>query len=270
MQHPWVDPATRRVDYSSCVPCLSQTKRALFRLTHVSSFLSARPWREGSSLAALVADVRASLAALGVSLPRGSGGASTTPLSPGGRDDASVATLLRSLSLGDGTAGGAAAALHARLEALPASALRNLLTDDSAFATLLADVAAASEAAALAEQLRASVVDAAQRNLRLAAEAADLRSQCAIVRATDFAPAKAAYDEAAARQAALMARCAPAALLAALGAAAAEDDVASEALEVQLLAGEIAPDAFLKQFRPLRRRYHMRQLKRAASAHLAA
>jgi ESCRT-I complex subunit VPS37 len=209
----------------------------------------------------------ASLAAQGVSLPRGAGGAA--PLSPSARDDASVATLLRSLSLdAAGGAAGTVDALRARLEALPASALRNLILDDAAFAALLAEAAAASEAAALAEQLRASVVDAAQRNLRLAAEAADLRSQCAIVRATDFAPAKAAYDEAAARQAALLQRCAPAALLAALGAAAAEDDAAAEALEAQLLAGEVAPDAFLKQFRPLRRRYHMRQLKRAASAHL--
>ena len=23
VQHPWVDPATRRVDYSSCAPCLN-------------------------------------------------------------------------------------------------------------------------------------------------------------------------------------------------------------------------------------------------------
>jgi len=220
-----------------------------------------------------VADVRASLAAQGVSLaPRGAGAAPPSPPSHAARDDPSVATLLRNLSLdaagGAGGAGGAADALRARLDALPTSALRNLLVDDDSFAALLADAAAASEAAALVEQLRASVVDAAQRNLRLAVEAADLRSQCAIVRATDFAPAKAAYDAAAARQVALLQRCAPAQLLAALAASAAEDDAASEALEAQLLAGELPADAFLRQFRPLRRRYHMRELKRAASAHL--
>lgn len=217
-------------------------------------------------------DVRASLAAQGWSLPRAGGPApSAASASPSGRDDASVASLLRSLSLDAGAGAGAAAdALRARLDALPTSALRALLTDDPPFAALIADAAAASEAAALAEQLRASVVDAAQRNLRLAAEAGDLRAQCAIVRATDFADAKAEYDAAAARQAALLARCAPAALLAALGAAAAADDAEAEALEAQLLAGDVAPDAFLKAFRPLKRRFHLRQLKRAASAHLVA
>jgi hypothetical protein len=118
--------------------------------------------------------------------------------------------------------------------------------------------------------LAAAVADAAQRNCELASEAGDIRAQCSIVRATDWAPAKARYDDVVARASALRARCAPAALLADLAKGAAEDDAASEEAERQLLAGELAPDAFLKAYKPLRRRHHARLLKRAAAAHLTA
>jgi len=211
---------------------------------------SARPWREGASLAALVSDVQQTLRACGRA-PAGHAASAAASAGP-----PSVAGLLRSLSL-DG-----ADVCAVRLAALATSELAKLLTDPAAFTTLLAGAAQDSEAAALAQQLRSATRSAAEANLALAQEAAELRQQCAIVRSSDFAPAKARYDAAVLRQQTLRERCSASTLLAQLAAGCAEDEASSDDLERRLVAGELQADAWLKAYKPLRTRMHVRELKR--------
>ncbi len=226
---------------------------------------SARPWREGSSLASLVGDVQATLssharAPPGHAFTATAAGTSSSggPLISSGPN--AVAGLMRSLSL-DG-----ADACAARLAALPNAELLACLTDTDAFHAVLSRAAAESEAAAVAAQLRESNAAAASANLALAAEAADIRTAIAIVRSTDFASAKARYDAAAARQAALRERTSVAALVKQLAEGAAADERASDQAEQQLLSGDLAPEAFVKTYKALRLRYHTRELKRAQAA----
>lgn len=233
---------------------LRHVRRSGHQLDSDSLSLSARPWSAEDSLAALVAEVARQLAA-GAKLAPGATASSAAQQAP----DALSAQPRRTTEQD---------ALALRLDALPTSALKNLLLDDAAFAKLLAPDAAASDVAQLAAQLRGAVTDAARRNVQLASEAADIRSQCAIIRSTDFALAKERYDAAAAAAAALSARVAPAALLAALGQGAAADEEESEVLEGRLVAGEIGLEAFLRGHKALRRRHHLRALKVAAGQSL--
>ena len=235
--HPWVDATSRAVSYSA-----------------------SRPWREGSSLAALVGDVQAALAATGKA-PEGtawSGGLGSNTGSGG--PAAPVAGLMRTLSLDGGDA------CVASLNGLTSQQLVDCLVEPTThFLPLCLSAARRSEAAALTASLRASNAAAAQLNVSLAQEASDLRAQSAIIRLTDFAPAKQRYDEAAAQQVALLARVSVPGLVQQLQAAAQLDEAESEALEAAFLAGQLPADQFARQHKALRARFHLRMLKRASA-----
>ena len=237
VRHPWVDAASRGVSYSA-----------------------SRPWREGSSLAALVGDVQAALAAIGKA-PEGHVRVVTSSSSSSSAGQASpVAGLMRTLSLDGGDA------CVTALNALSSAQLVECLVEPSThFLPLCLAAAKRSEAAALTASLRASNAAAAQLNISLAQEAADLRAQSAIIRSTDFTPAKQRYDDAAAQQAELLARVSVPGLVQQLQAAASRDETDSEALEASFLGGQLPADQFARQHKALRARYHLRMLKRAAA-----
>jgi hypothetical protein len=235
VRHPWVDPASRGVNYTA-----------------------SRPWREGSSLAALVGDVQAALAATGKA-PEGHARVGNSSSSGAGQASP-VAGLMRTLSLDGGDT------CVAALNALTSAQLVGCLAEPSVhFLPLCLAAAKRSEAAALTASLRASNAAAAQLNVSLAQEAADLRAQSAIIRSTDFNPAKQRYDAAAAQQAELVARVSVPGLVQQLQVAASRDEAESEALEASFLGGQLAADQFARQHKALRARYHLRMLKRAAA-----
>lgn len=220
----------------------------------LSAARSARPWREGASLAALVSHVVDSL-----------GSQARAPLDHAwpSAQTASTSSALRSLSL-DGSD-----ALAARLQALSSAELaRCLASPEEALAPLLCQLAAESEAQAVVRQLRASNAAAAQANLELAEEAAGLRAQVAIVRSTDFEAARRAYCEAVEEAAALREKCGTPALRAALAERARADEAEGEALEARLAAGEVGVEAFVRAYKAARARFHLREMKRAAAAHI--
>ena len=238
VRHPWVDAASRGVSYSA-----------------------SRPWREGSSLAALVGDVQAALAATGKA-PEGHVRVvtSSSSSSSSAGQASPVAGLMRTLSLVGGDA------CVTALNALSSAQLVECLVEPSThFLPLCLAAAKRSEAAALTASLRASNAAAAQLNISLAQEAADLRAQSAIIRSTDFTPAKQRYDDAAAQQAELLARVSVPGLVQQLQAAASRDEAESEALEAAFLGGSLPADQFTRQHKALRARYHLRMLKRAAA-----
>ena len=233
MVHPWVNAATRRIDYSL-----------------------SRPWRDGSSLAGLVMDV---LDALQANAKAPAGHAAAVASSASARPHP-VAGLMRSSSLDGGDA------CVAALRSMTSAQLADCLTEPAThFVPVCAAAAACSEAAAVVASLRASNVEAAQLNCSLAQEAADIRSQSAIVRSTDFAPAKARYDAAAQAQADLIARCSVPVLAKQLADAAAQDEVDSEACEAAFVGGQLPVEQFVRQHKALRVRYHTRMLKKAGA-----
>jgi len=246
--HPWVDPRSRLVQYAR------RAGPPLPGLALLSAARSARPWREGASLAALVQHVVDAL-----------GSQARAPLDHAwpSAQAASASSALRSLSL-DGSD-----ALAARLQALSSAELaRCLASPAEALAPLLCQLAAESEAQAVVRQLRASNAAAAQANLELAEEAAGLRAQVAIVRSTDFEAARRAYCEAAEAAAALREKCGTPALRAALAERARADEAEGEALEARLAAGEVGVEAFVRAYKAARARFHLREMKRAAAAHI--
>jgi len=225
--HPWVDARSLSVEYGRCGAGRRGSLRLLYRLS-CSPTRSARPWREGASLASLVQHVLDTLAAHArAPLNHAYSSAAAGPERGSGAGAASAAagssSLLRQLSL-DGSD-----ALAERLQSLSTAELFRCITcPEDAMTPLLASVAADSEASAVVAELRASNTAAAAANLELAEQAVNLRQQAAIVRSTDYAAARARHDAAAEAAAALRERCATSTLCAALGELAKADEAEAD------------------------------------------
>jgi len=251
VRHPWVDQRTSRVEYQR----RARVSSSPLSCSHPGN--SARPWREGASLASLVLDVQASLSAhshapLGHAFPSAA---------PGGPSSAAQLSgqLSRKLSL-DGSA-----QLDAALDALSNDELRRCIVEpETALLPLLAALAATSEASDVISELQASNLAAAQANIALAEEAANLRSALQLVRSTDFAEAQKRNTAACAAATALRDRCSTSTLLRELQALRKADEEEGDEMERKLVSGEVGAEAFVKAYKPLRARVHVRGAKAAA------
>lgn len=101
---------------------------------------------------------------------------------------------------------------------------------------------------------------------RRAPPALDIRNQMAIIRSSEYAPARAGFEERSARQAAVLSQLAPEALMGRLAEAAAAADERSAMLASQLEAGELSVERFVEEYVRTRALYHQRDLKHQAAS----
>jgi ESCRT-I complex subunit VPS37 len=151
------------------------------------------------------------------------------------------------------------------LQGMSAEQLHLLLVDERAYRDLLQQLAAQSASGAVQRQLRLGNADLAAANLARESEIAELRNQIAIIRSSEYALAKEAFDGKQARQAAVLDKIAPQQLIAALAAAAEALDAESEELNDRFCAGDVTIEAFQQQHLKLRQAYHERDIKRQAA-----
>lgn len=152
-----------------------------------------------------------------------------------------------------------------QLRAMSDAQLLTTLCEEGAYKALLENVAASAHVTQVVDELRAGNRELAASNMGVEEALADIRNQMAIIRSTEWAPAKAAFDGLAARQAAVLAQLAPGVLIERLGAAAAAADEESALLAQQLEAGEIGLEAFAEQYVRARALFHQRDLKHQAA-----
>lgn len=88
-----------------------------------------------------------------------------------------------------------------------------------------------------------------------------------MLRSSEYAVAKEAFDERAARQEAVLEKLKPSILIASLAAAAETADAESNVLYEKFSDSEISLDAFVQQHGKMRTLYHTRELKRQAALH---
>lgn len=84
-------------------------------------------------------------------------------------------------------------------------------------------------------------------------------------RSSEYATAKETFEDAYARQEAVLAKIKPAALIQALSEKATEADDAAEQLFAKFMSKEVAVEAFLPSYISLKKQYHQRELKRQAA-----
>ncbi|KAK9845948.1 hypothetical protein WJX81_006726 [Elliptochloris bilobata] len=175
---------------------------------------------------------------------------------------------------GHSASGGAAALTRAptlpgdfpQLHAMGAGELAALAADEAKYAAFVRKLAAASGVQQVQAQLRKGNVDLARGTLAREADLSELRNQIAIIWSSEYVAAKEAFDEPAARQAAVLEKVRPAALASALARRADEVEAASDALLERFIAGEAGGvDAFVAEYVKLRTRFHERDLKRQAA-----
>mmetsp|Transcript_17776 Transcript_17776/g.53527 ORF Transcript_17776/g.53527 Transcript_17776/m.53527 type:complete len:343 (+) Transcript_17776:205-1233(+) len=152
------------------------------------------------------------------------------------------------------------------LRSMSAKQLHRILVYDQAYRELVAKIAASPARSGVQRQLRLGNADLAAANLAHESEIAELRNQIAIIRSTEYGPAKAAYDAKVARQQAVLDKFSPARLVEKLGESAADVDAESEALYDTFAAGESTLEAFIQKHMALRRKYHMQETTRQAAA----
>lgn len=116
-------------------------------------------------------------------------------------------------------------------------------------------------------ELRCSVEDAARRNISREAEMAELRNQIAIIRSSEYAPAKSAYDEKIEQQQKVLDLLSPKVLVQKLQAAAAAAEEESEDLYKRFSEGGLNLEAFVEEYTAVRALYHQRDLKAQAAVH---
>ncbi|KAK9845949.1 hypothetical protein WJX81_006726 [Elliptochloris bilobata] len=233
-----------------------------------------RAWAPSSRLAPVVGEALAALAgdrasaASGLACMGSSGSADGWVLIGGTPAAGGRATG------GHSASGGAAALTRAptlpgdfpQLHAMGAGELAALAADEAKYAAFVRKLAAASGVQQVQAQLRKGNVDLARGTLAREADLSELRNQIAIIWSSEYVAAKEAFDEPAARQAAVLEKVRPAALASALARRADEVEAASDALLERFIAGEAGGvDAFVAEYVKLRTRFHERDLKRQAA-----
>eukprot|EP00884_Botryococcus_braunii_P002496 jgi/Botrbrau1/12247/Bobra.0361s0010.1 len=152
------------------------------------------------------------------------------------------------------------------VEAKTHEELLQLLTEEGALQGLVRDIMARSHLSQLAGQMRAGNLSLAQANLAKEDVLRELRNQLAIIRSSDYAAAKEAFDEKYARQQGVLAKLRPDKLLDTLSTKINEADQASEELQDKFLRGDVPLDAFVEAYLKQRILYHQRDLKRQAAS----
>ena len=156
------------------------------------------------------------------------------------------------------------------------AALETVMLDQSLFDELLKSVAAQTRASgaaagggggavAHADALRRSNAEAARANLAKEAEIEEIRRQIAIVRSTEYEPAKAAFSEKFSRQEAAREQIAPEKLIERLQVAAGDAKQEASVLEQRYKSGELPVERFVEEYGLTMEKFHSRDMKYQAA-----
>jgi len=151
------------------------------------------------------------------------------------------------------------------LDEMSEEKLRELLVSEEAFDELLGQVTqriVGRDNESL-KRLRDQNLEIAKRTVELMEQCKELENQMNIIRACDYVPTKADFDDRAARQSAVLAHISEATLMGHLAAAAESADTHSELLLERFLAGQSSVESFLDEYPKARALYHTREAKRA-------
>lgn len=144
------------------------------------------------------------------------------------------------------------------LHTFSAEKLQRLLIDEEAYRELTRQIATGSQQDNCQRQLKAGNVELAEANLSRESELADLRNQIAMIRSSDWIPAKVAFDAKVARQQAVVDQLGPPALISRLSGEAAELEKQSEALYEEYEQKQVPLDELISRHLALRKQYHMK------------
>eukprot|EP01023_Acetabularia_acetabulum_P038637 TRINITY_DN3700_c0_g2_i1.p1 TRINITY_DN3700_c0_g2~~TRINITY_DN3700_c0_g2_i1.p1 ORF type:complete len:326 (-),score=53.08 TRINITY_DN3700_c0_g2_i1:229-1107(-) len=148
-----------------------------------------------------------------------------------------------------------------QLAALSTEELTKLLTDPQAYKLFAEKVITELQIDKSLTDMKQAVVQQATDNLEKEEEMKGLKNAIAVVRSSEYLPAKEQFDGRAARQRAIMSTFDPEILKTRLASAAQRLEEESEALLQRFLEKEIPLDAFLEEYQERRREFHMKDIK---------
>eukprot|EP00246_Nothoceros_aenigmaticus_P002052 TRINITY_DN1279_c0_g1_i1.p1 TRINITY_DN1279_c0_g1~~TRINITY_DN1279_c0_g1_i1.p1 ORF type:complete len:206 (-),score=35.71 TRINITY_DN1279_c0_g1_i1:1125-1688(-) len=140
-----------------------------------------------------------------------------------------------------------------------------MVKNEKTYSAFLYSLEPMRQSKAVLQDMKKSNIDQARKNLQAEATIAELKNQCAIIRTTELAVAREAFEEAKLREKGIVESRSPARFVTMLEEAATEADEESENMHRSLLDGELAPIDFISNYRILRLLYHRRVLQRLAA-----
>lgn len=152
-----------------------------------------------------------------------------------------------------------------QLQTLSNDQLQELLFNKEAFLKLADSVIEDSQPMHVKKLLARGNMDLAQANLEREGEVGEIKNQIAIIRSSEYAAAKEAFDVAYTRQEAILQKIKPQALIEALGEKAAEADEAAEKLHEDMMQRNVPIEGFLGPFIAQKKLFHQRELKQQAA-----
>ncbi|WCJ34423.1 Modifier of rudimentary (Mod(r)) protein [Euphorbia peplus] len=153
-----------------------------------------------------------------------------------------------------------AAGVIALLKDKSVDELRKLLSDKEAYQQFLLSLDQVKIQNNIRDELRKETMQLARENLENEPRIMELRNQCRIIRTTELAAAQEKLNELNRQKEEILRSCSPVSLLQKLQEAMNKTDEESEALNRQLLDGEIEFPAFVQKYKKLRTLYHKRAL----------
>eukprot|EP01024_Parvocaulis_polyphysoides_P032789 TRINITY_DN292_c1_g1_i1.p2 TRINITY_DN292_c1_g1~~TRINITY_DN292_c1_g1_i1.p2 ORF type:complete len:313 (-),score=37.52 TRINITY_DN292_c1_g1_i1:268-1140(-) len=148
-----------------------------------------------------------------------------------------------------------------QLATLSTEELTKLLTDPAAYKQFAESVISELQIDKSLKDMKQAVLLQATQNLEKEDELKGLKNAIAVVRSSEYLPAKEQFDGRAARQRAIMSTFDPEILKTRLASAAQRLDEESEMLLQRFLEKEIPLDAFLEEYQERRREFHMKDIK---------
>jgi len=149
------------------------------------------------------------------------------------------------------------------LDALSNDQLQELLGQEDKFKALLEEVVKDTPCPAQVTEMRSRNVQMAKGNKDIMQQCREVANQITIVRSTDYAPAKAQFDNKLSRQTKVVDQLDPTQMLQGLTELTKAADDESDRLIEQYKSGGISLEEFLSDHRKARTLYHTREQKRS-------
>lgn len=155
------------------------------------------------------------------------------------------------------------------LTSMPTEELEKALIDNVAFEKLVAKVFTNKSTLDAKDgelfQLKKQTEELAQANIAIEAKIEDIRRHIAIIKSTEYDPAKQAYEEKYARHTAAREHISPETLVSRLGDAAKAAEQEAAAIEQKFRAGGIDTESFVSEYADARKLFHVRDMKYRAA-----
>jgi len=196
--------------------------------------------------------------------------ASSQQISPPGSNPTSSGGVLPLANGGPGPGPHTeAAAPQVDLESLSTAQLEELMTDEDKFSTFMTNWVRNTQAARALAEIQRQNVALAQDNLSMQGSIDEARNHVAIVRSSEYAGAKSAFDDLYRRHEAVVAKLSPFTILQQMRAKTDKLDLESGEIHDQYLSGRMTVDQFVDQYCTKRVEYHYLDLMSQATEYTA-